>query len=38
MDAKSPHINIWYVDIKAKFFVEIMENNMDKGLTVPKWD
>jgi hypothetical protein len=26
------------VDIKAKFFVEIMENNMDKGLTVPKWD
>ena len=25
------------MDIKAYFFVEVKVENMDKGLTVPKW-
>jgi hypothetical protein len=32
-----PQINIWDVDIKVWFFVEIMVENMDKVLIVPKW-
>ena len=37
----NPQINIWDVDINAwfsvKIMIELLIENMDKGLTVPKW-